>query len=156
MNYAALLDVLRQQAAALLKMRRLLEQGGQALMTNDLYRLDEIEREKILVQQQMQFLEEKRTGLYPAGKTLSAIAEGSPPDYREKLTAVLDALRRLAAEVQEANSLNKMLLQQSLAYVQMMQRVLQPEKGSFYGWGGKLKQESMCQAPLTRLLDETA
>lgn len=156
MNHAALLDVLRQQGAALLKMQRMLEQERQALMANDLYRLNEVEREKILVQQQMQFLEEKRTGLCPAGKTLSAIAGVSPADYREKLAAELETLRRLAAEVQEANSLNKMLLQQSLAYVQMMQRALQPGTGSFYGRGGKLRQESLCQAPLTRLLNETA
>lgn len=156
MNYAALLDVLRQQAAVLVKMQHLLGQRRLALVAGTLQQLDEVEREEILLHQQMQFLEEKRAGLCPAGKTLNAIVETSPTDCKTKLTAELGTLRRLAAEVQEANSLNKMLLQQSLTYVQMMQQILQPEKGSFYGWGGRLKQESMCQAPLTRLLDETA
>lgn len=156
MNYAALYDVLRQQTAVLLKTKHLLDQRRQALVANSLQQLNEAEREEILLHQQMRFLEEKRTGLCPAGKTLSAIIEASPSDYKTKLELELVTLRRLAADVQEANTLNRMLLEQSLSYVRTMQRILWPGSEAFYGRGGKLQQESLYQAPLTRMLDETA
>jgi len=155
-NYAVLTEVLRQQAAAMVQLQQLLEQGRQALVENEPYRLEEIERKKVLTQQELQFLEEKRTGLCPAGKTLSAIAGAAPPEYKHQLAGLLEKLRRLATGLQEANTLNRLLLEQSLAYVQLMQQALQPGRGTFYGRGGKLAQEDLVAVPLTRLLDETA
>jgi flagellar biosynthesis/type III secretory pathway chaperone len=157
MNYVALYDVLRQQAAVLVKMKHLLDKRRLSLVGGNLQQLNELECEEVLLHQQMQFLEEKRTGLCPAGKTLSAIIDiSTTTDYKTKLTVELGNLRRLAAQVQEANTLNKMLLEQSLSYAQAMQRALWPGSDAFYGCGGELRLESLLQAPHARLLDETA
>jgi flagellar biosynthesis/type III secretory pathway chaperone len=156
MNYAALGEVLRRQAAVMAQLQALLEEGRQALVANDPYRLQEVEREKSLVQQELQFLEEKRSGLCPAGKTLSALVESAPPEYKHQLAALLERSRRLAAELQEANALNRMLLEQSLAYVRVMQRTLVPKSDTFYSSGGIIKQGSLCWPPPSRVLDETA
>ncbi|MBT9172544.1 MAG: hypothetical protein DDT21_00930 [Syntrophomonadaceae bacterium] len=156
MNYAALGEVLRRQAAVMAQLQSLLEEGRQALVANDPYRLQEVEREKSLVQQELQFLEEKRSDLCPAGKTLSALVESAPPEYKQQLAGLMEKLRTFCARLQEAHHLNKLLLEQSLAYVRLLQQALLAERGMFYGRGGHLQQGDLCQAAQLRILNETA
>jgi len=156
MNYAALTDVLVRQATGLENMQQLLEREKTALLESNPCQLDEIGRKKMLLHQELQFLEEKRVTVCAEGKTLFAIIEASPQAYRPKLAELREKMRGLTTVLQETNALNKLLLEQALAYTKWMQGALSVPKEALYGPGGSLRQEGSHLFPLTRGLNETA
>lgn len=142
MNYAALLDVLARQAEVLESLRSLLEIERQVLVQNDPHRLPDLTYRKSLLQQELQFLEDKRLAICAGEKTLKNIIEHSPAAYKEKLRQLGERLLPLAEDAVSANRLNALLLRQSLDYINRLASTLaQPESLG----GGRL-----------RVLDETA
>ncbi|KKM12372.1 hypothetical protein SY88_04305 [Clostridiales bacterium PH28_bin88] len=145
--FAFLVNLLERQNRLMEDLIHLGREEMTALKDNDMDALARVTREQEQASRQLVIIEGERVEVQHrlgqtldlgSGLTLGDVLPYAGGEYRESLMGIADTLRRNYAQLQELNEINKLLIRQSLGYINRLLQAMVPTENLTYGSMGQV------------------
>lgn len=145
--FASLVNLLERQNRLMEDLIHLGREEMTALKDNDMDALARVTREQEQASRRLVIIEGERVEVQHrlgqtldlgSGLTLGDVLPYAGEEYRESLEGIAATLRRNYAQLQDLNEINKLLIRQSLGYINRLLQVLVPTEHLTYSPAGQV------------------